>query len=61
MNSLASLMALNLEFPIIADARCVLATQWFSGQLEIIGAHTFLPTLIDLLRDPKVHELLKEM
>ena len=44
-------MALNREFPIIADTRCALASQWFSGQLEIIGVHTFLPTLIDLLRD----------
>ena len=50
-NPLASLMALNREFPIIADTRCALASQWFSGQLEIIGVHTFLPTLIDLLRD----------
>ena len=50
-NPLASLMALNREFPIIADPRCALASQWFSGQLEIIGVHTFLPTLIDLLRD----------
>ncbi len=50
-NPLASLMALNREFPIIADARCALAAQWFNGQLEIIGVHTFLPTLIDLLRD----------
>lgn len=50
-NPLASLMALNREFPIIADTRCALAAQWFNEQLEIIGVHTFLPTLIDLLRD----------
>lgn len=50
-NPLASLMALNREFPIVADARCATASQWFSTQLEIIGVHTFLPTLIDLLRD----------
>ena len=50
-NPLSSLMALNVEFPIIPDDRCTLAAQWFSSQLEIIGVHTSLPTLIDLLRD----------
>lgn len=50
-NPLSSLMALNVEFPIIPDERCTFAAQWFSSQLEIIGVHTSLPTLIDLLRD----------
>lgn len=52
-NPLSSLMALNREFPIVADHRCAIASQWFNRQLEIIGVHTFLPTLIDLLRDNK--------
>lgn len=50
-NPLASLLALNGEFPILPDSRCRLATKWFRSQLEIIGVHSYLPTLIDLLRD----------
>lgn len=50
-NQMASLLALNGEFPIIQDSRCKLAAKWFKGQLEIIGVHSFLPTLIELLRD----------
>ncbi len=49
-NPLSSLLALNAEFPIVSDPRCMLATKWFRAQLEIIGVHSFLPTLIDLLR-----------
>lgn len=52
-NPLSSLLALNREFPIVADPRCQSASQWFNEQLEIIGVHSFLPTLIDLLRDNK--------
>lgn len=52
-NPLSSLMSLNEEFPIVADERCGQAAQWFKTQLEIIGVHSFLPTLIDLLRDNK--------
>ncbi len=52
-NSLSSLLALNGEFPIVADERCALAAKWFKTKLEIIGVHSFLPTLIDLLRDNK--------
>lgn len=50
-NPLASLLALNGEFPILPDSRCRLAAKWFRSQLEIIGVHSYLPTLIDLLRD----------
>ena len=50
-NSMASLLALNGEFPIVQDSRCKSAAKWFKGQLEIIGVHSFLPTLIELLRD----------
>lgn len=49
-NPMSSLMALNGEFPIVADERCVLAAKWFKTKLEIIGVHPFMPTLIDLLR-----------
>lgn len=50
-NSTASLLALNQEFPVITDTRCTSALSWLKGQLEIIGVHSFLPTLIELLRD----------
>lgn len=50
-NPLSSLMALNSDFPIVADERCGWAAKWFKGKLEIIGIHSFLPTLIDLLRN----------
>lgn len=53
-NPMSSLMALNGEFPIVADERCALAAKWFKTKLEIIGIHSFLPTLIDLLRDNKL-------
>ncbi len=50
-NPMSSLMALNGEFPIVTDDRCGRAAKWFKSKLEIIGIHSFLPTLIDLLRD----------
>lgn len=50
-NPLSSLLSLNSEFPIIPDSRYKLATKWFREQLVIIGVHSFLPTLIDLLRN----------
>lgn len=49
-NSMSSLMALNGDFPIVADERCVWAAKWFKTKLEIIGVRSFMPTLIDLLR-----------
>lgn len=52
-NKMASLMALNNEFPIVPDKRCRLAAKWFAGKLEIIGVFSFLPTLIELLRENK--------
>jgi len=52
-NPFSSLLALNSEFPIVSDPRCKFAAKWFKGQLEIIGVHSFLPTLIDLLRQNK--------
>lgn len=52
-NSQSSLLSLNGEFPIIPDPRCKFAAKWLKGQLEIIGVHSFLPTLIELLRDNK--------
>ena len=50
-NPMSSLMALNGEFPIVADQRCALAADWFKSGLAIIGVHSFLPTLIEILRD----------
>lgn len=52
-NPMSSLMSLNGEFPIVPDTRCNLAGKWFRGQLEIIGVHSFLPTLIDVLHKDK--------
>lgn len=52
-NPMSSLLSLNGEFPIISDQRCKFAAKWLKGQLEIIGVHSFLPTLIDLLRKNK--------
>ena len=52
-NPMSSLFALNGEFPIITDSRCKFAAKWFKAQLEIIGVHSFLPSLIELLRDNK--------
>ena len=52
-NPMSSLLSLNSEFPIIQDRRCRLVEKWFKEQLEIIGVHSFLPTLIELLRDNK--------
>ena len=52
-NQMSSLLALNGEFPIISDPRCRFAAKWLKSQVEIIGVLSFLPTLIDLLRDNK--------
>lgn len=52
-NPMASLLALNGEFPIVPDNRCRFVAKWFREQLEIIGVYSFLPTLIDLLRKEK--------
>lgn len=52
-NPMASLLALNGEFPIVPDDRCKFAAKWFKWQLEIIGVRTSYPTLIDLLRNNK--------
>lgn len=49
-NPTSSLLSLNAEFPIVQDVRCKMAIKWFRGQLEIIGVHSFLPTLIGMLR-----------
>lgn len=49
-NPLSSLLSLNREFPILQDPRATAAYRWFNGNLEIIGVHTLLPTLIEMLR-----------
>lgn len=50
-NPMSSLLALNGEFPIVQDPRCKTAYKWFRGQLEVIGVHTMLPELIEILRN----------
>ena len=61
-NPLSSLLALNGEFPIIPDERCKYAAGWFKKNLEIIGVHSFLPTLIEMLRENKdMMEFAKKM
>lgn len=52
-NPLSSLLSLNGEFPIVPDDRCTSATEWFKNNLEIIGVHSFLPTLIEMLHENK--------
>ncbi len=52
-NPLSSVMALNREFPILQDERCDMATAWFESKIEIIGVHSMIPSLIDLLRTDK--------
>ena len=49
-NPMSSLLSLNNEFPIVQDDRCKQASKWFKSQLEIIGIHSYLPSLIDMLR-----------
>lgn len=61
-NPLSSLLALNTEFPIVTDPRCKMATKWLRNQLEVIGVHSFLPTLIDVLRtNQSVMEFVREL
>ena len=52
-NPLSSLLALNTEFPIVPDNRCAEATEWFKDKLEIIGVHSVMPTLIEMLHKNK--------
>lgn len=50
-NPKSSLLALNREFPIVSDVRCSTAQKWLEEKLEIIGIHTTIPSLIQLLRE----------
>lgn len=60
-NPLSSLMSLNMEFPIFQNNLTSVATMWFNKMLEVIGMHSFMPTLIDLLRtDAKVMEFVQQ-
>jgi AAA15 family ATPase/GTPase len=49
-NPFASFLSLNQEFPLIRDARVETATKWLRDDLDIIGIHSFVPALIELLR-----------
>lgn len=49
-NPLSSFVALNNEFPLIRDARVGLVTKWMGEKLDIIGVHSVIPALIELLR-----------
>lgn len=61
-NPKSSVLSLNREFPIILDDRCNLVYKWFKSKLDIIGVHSFLPTLIDILRkDKKMMEFARKL
>lgn len=49
-NPLSSFVALNNEFPLIRDVRVGLVTKWMGEKLDIIGVHSVVPALIELLR-----------
>jgi hypothetical protein len=49
-NPLSSFVALNNEFPLIRDARVGLVMKWMGEKLDIIGVHSVVPALIELLR-----------
>lgn len=49
-NPLSSFVALNNEFPLIRDERVGLVTKWMGEKLDIIGVHSVVPALIELLR-----------
>lgn len=52
-NPMSSLLSLNREFPIIPDSRCDIAYKWFRDKLNVIGVHSFIPSLIDILHSNK--------
>ena len=52
-NELSSLVSLNNEFPIFKDNRCQILYQWFKRELQIIGIHSTVPNLINLLHSDK--------
>lgn len=53
-NRKSSLLSLNNTFPIIKNPLAKQASRWFRKNLEIIGIDSFLPDLINLLKDSKV-------
>lgn len=52
-NPLSSFVSLNKEFPLIRDERVGLITRWMEESLDIIGVHSVIPALIELLRKDK--------
>ena len=52
-NKLSSFISLNKEFPLIRDARVGMVTKWMDESLDIIGVHSVIPALIELLRKDK--------
>jgi hypothetical protein len=52
-NKLSSFISLNKEFPLIRDERVEMAAKWMDECLDIIGVHSVVPALIELLRKDK--------
>ena len=50
LNQWSSLLSLNEELPIIQNKKIKYAANWLKRRLDIIGIHSFMPTLIELLR-----------
>lgn len=52
-NPFASLLTINNDMPILTDPNVDLARKWFDNELEIIGLHSFSPSLISIFKKKK--------
>lgn len=50
-NPFASLLTINNDMPVLADANIGIAQNWFDDELTIIGLHSFNPALIGIFKN----------
>ena len=61
-NPFASLLTINNDMPVLADANIDIAQKWFDDELTIIGLHSFNPALIGIFRnDENINKFASEL
>ena len=61
-NPFASLLTINNDMPVLADANIDFAQKWFDDELTIIGLHSFNPALIGIFRnDENINKFASEL
>lgn len=52
-NPFASLLTINNDMPVLGDKNVDISRKWFEDELEIIGLHSFNPSLISIFKNNK--------